>query len=144
MLHTMTCLYARNNNKVTSRRHVEFEIFTKLGIFGLLGPPTGQIYGAIGPVFELSVLPIFCCLPNIKMIALIFLQFDGGTRKSLRRRRRRRRRRRWRLNDKTIVSPEIFFGGYKYKMQGDKETYMVLLYVQFKDNIFLQNSVTNA
>ena len=54
MLHTITCLYARNNNKVTSRRHVEFEIFTKLGIFGPLGPPTGQIYGAIGPVFELS------------------------------------------------------------------------------------------
>ena len=39
---------------MTSRRHVEFEIFTKLGIFGPLGPPTGQIYGAIGPVFELS------------------------------------------------------------------------------------------
>ena len=54
MLHTITCLYARNNNKVTSRRQVEFEIFTKLGIFGPLGPPTGQIYGAIGPVFELS------------------------------------------------------------------------------------------
>ena len=47
-------VHAQNNNKVANRSHVEFKIFTKLGIFGPLGPLNGQISGTIGPVLELS------------------------------------------------------------------------------------------
>ena len=46
-------MHVKNNNKVVSRRHVKFEIFTKLVILGSLGW-AGPINGAIGPVFELS------------------------------------------------------------------------------------------
>ena len=53
MLHIITCLHAKNN-KVASGRHVEFGIFTKLGIFGPLEAHSDEISEVIGPVFELN------------------------------------------------------------------------------------------
>ena len=93
------------SKKVACRRHVKFELFIKIWIFGQLEPPTGPTPGGIGPVFELS-RRLTHILPPVKnqINCINIFWVIPLTRKSLRRRRR--------LKNKTIVSPENIFGGY--------------------------------
>ena len=58
--HIINQVHVKNNNKVTSRRHVIR--YSQNQGFLLLGLLTGQ----------------FCCLSNIKLIALIFFKLSDG------------------------------------------------------------------